>query len=356
MSYPQLRIDEKKFRYNVRTLNEYCQSKGVQVHFVTKCLCAYEPLVKIMKEEGIDKMADSRILNLKTLRRYAKSVLLTRIPQISEAEDVVRYTDISLNSELATLRALGAAARNLGKVHTFIVMLEMGDLREGVEPKDLGAFLEEALKIEGLHLGGLGANYLCYGGVIPDAAKMEEMAKLRRWAEETFQQKHDMMSAGNSGNLPLLFEGVLPPECDELRLGESYLLGRETSYGARVLDLFQDVFTLRAEIIESKEKNSLPTGKVGVNAAGEVQHFDDEGRIIRTIVAAGGQDLILSGLTPLDPRVRYLGNSADHTIFNTTAVQASPLAIGTHLDFSLNYVALTAAFTSPYVEKVLVKN
>ncbi len=49
----------------------------------------------------------------------------------SQAEDVVRYADISLNSELETISALGAEAVKQNKVHNVVLMADLGDLREG---------------------------------------------------------------------------------------------------------------------------------------------------------------------------------------------------------------------------------
>ena len=58
--------------------------------------------------------------------------MLIRIPMISEAEDVVRYTDISLNSEIKVAKALSKEAIKMGKIHEIILMVDVGDLREGI--------------------------------------------------------------------------------------------------------------------------------------------------------------------------------------------------------------------------------
>ena len=50
---------------------------------------------------------------------------------ISEADKVVEYADISLNSELETIRALSKEALIKGRSHNIILMVDLGDLREG---------------------------------------------------------------------------------------------------------------------------------------------------------------------------------------------------------------------------------
>ena len=171
--------------------------------------------------------------------------------------------------------------------------------------------------------------------------------------EFEYERSLPLISAGNSGSLHLLLNNEWLPGANHLRIGEAYLLGRETSYGKRVLDLHEDVFTLRAELVEVYEKPSLPIGQIGLNAAGETPQFKDEGEILRGIFAMGGQDIIPDGLTPLLPGLSYLGHSQDHTIFKLTGAAAT-LEVGDTVDFRPNYVNLVRAFSSEYVDKIII--
>ncbi|MDO5734050.1 MAG: alanine racemase [Eubacteriales bacterium] len=353
MTYPSLLIDRKKFQENASKMVEFLKSKNLDYHLVTKAFCAWPPLIEALHELGIRNFADSRIINLKRLRPYSDSSLLTRIPQISEAAEVVEFADISLNSELATIQALNAAAKAQNKVHKIIVMLEMGDLREGMPLKQVPYIFPEIMDLEQIEVIGIGANFNCYGGVIPDFNLLHALAVVREDLEHDYERKFPLISGGNSGSLHLLLAGQLPPEINHLRIGEAYLLGRETSYGKRVLDLHEDVFTLRSEIIEIYDKPSVPRGKRGLNAAGERTEFIDQGIIKRGICAMGGQDVVPKGLRSLLPGVELLGNSQDHTIFKLEGAGAT-LDVGDQLDFSLNYVSLVQAFTSEYVNKELI--
>ncbi|MDO5738147.1 MAG: alanine racemase [Eubacteriales bacterium] len=352
MAFPKLLINRNKLLNNARKMKEFLSLHGVDFHLVTKAFSADPRLVEVLLEAGIENFADSRIINLKRLRPLAKSVLLTRIPQLSEVADVVEYADISLNSSKRVLEALNEAAGKANKKHGVIIMLELGDLREGFPLERLPYDLPEIMELENLEIMGLGANFNCYGGVIPDQDTMLSLKNLQEDLEFDYERKLPLVSGGNSGSLHLLTSGQMPSAINHLRIGEAYLLGRETSYGERFLDLAEDVFTLQAEIVEVYEKNSVPTGEIGLNAAGEKPEFKNEGKIKRAIVALGGQDAIPENLVSQMPGVNYLGNSQDHTIFKLSGV-AETLEVGDLINFKLDYVNLVRCFTSEYVTKEL---
>ena len=90
---------------------------------------------------------------------------------LSQAESIVKSVDISLNTEIETLKQLSYYAKAQNKSHQVIVMVELGDLREGVLPGDLFQFIREALSLSHLKIVGIGCNLACYGGVKPDATK-----------------------------------------------------------------------------------------------------------------------------------------------------------------------------------------
>lgn len=353
MQYPALLIDRVKFRENATILREFFARNNKSFHAVTKCFCAYEPMLEILAESGIRQMGDSRLENLARVRQYAEHSLLLRIPMLSEVSDVVRLSDASLNSEWEVIGALSDAALTQNKRHGVILMLELGDRREGVLPEEAEAMIEQMMSLRGIRLIGLGANFNCYGGVIPDEDKMKQLAQLARRTEERYRIKLDYVSGGNSGSLWLIEEARMPAAVNHLRIGEALLLGRETSFGRRFLGLNQDVFTLRLEVIECKRKPSVPEGRIGLNALGEAVSFEDKGIIRRAILALGAQDCNPDGLTPRVSGVSWLGSSSDHSIYDITRASRD-IKVGDTLDFDVNYAALNKLFTSEYVHKFIV--
>jgi chemotaxis protein methyltransferase CheR len=63
------------------------------------------------------------------------------------SEEVIESVDVSLNSEIASLAALSEAAQRRGRRHDVIIVVDLGDLREGLWPRDLTSFMHEALGV-----------------------------------------------------------------------------------------------------------------------------------------------------------------------------------------------------------------
>ena len=108
---------------------------------------------------------------------------------------------------------------------------------------------------------------------------------------------------------------------------------------------------IEAEIIEIKDKPSLPYGETGYDAFGRKHEFINNGIRKKAILAIGEQDVISSGMTPLDKNIKVLHSSSDHTIIDVTDCENN-YCIGDIIGFRLSYGALLRASTSPYVEKI----
>ncbi len=177
---------------------------------------------------------------------------------------------------------------------------------------------------------------------------MAELSALADSIEATFGLTFDIVSGGNSANLDWALGGADTGRINDLRLGESILLGREPLHRQPIDGLHTDAITLVAEVIESKVKPSLPWGEIAQTAFGDKPVFKDRGNICQTILALGVQDVDPEGLAP-PHGTRILGASSDHLIVESDR----PLPVGDELTFQLNYSALVRAMTSPFVAKVL---
>ena len=352
MPTPRLEIDLGKITHNAKTLKDLYGSKGIDVIGVTKAVCGDPDIANALLQTGINILADSRISNIQKMRDSGidAQFLLLRTPCLSQAEAVVKYADISLNSELKVIQKLSHFAVESQTTHQIILMLELGDLREGLMPNDLDSVIQQVLELEGIELVGLGTNLACFGGIKPDDEKMEILSSIARDVEKKFSLILEFVSGGNSANYNWFMSATNVGRINNLRLGESIYLGCETLHREPIPGLFTDAFTLVAEIIESKMKPSLPYGDVGQDAFGNIPEFQDHGPIWRAILGIGLQDIQVSGLTPrLD--IDILGASSDHIIVNAKRIE---LNVGDELKFDLNYGALLAAMTSSYVFKEYV--
>ncbi|SHI52322.1 Predicted amino acid racemase [Geosporobacter subterraneus DSM 17957] len=347
---PRIEIDLSKIRANTQVLVDRCKNAGIQVAGVTKVFCAVPQVAEAMVEGGINMLADARLENFGKIAHIPIQKLLLRLPMISQAEKVVSLVDISLNSEIATIKKLSEASIKQGKVHKIILMIDLGDLREGIWSDQIHTTIKEITQLEGVQLVGIGTNLTCYGGVIPNPTNLGQLVNIAMEIEDTFQIRMEIISGGNSSSLYLLERGEMPKAINHLRLGESIVLGRETAFGEPISGTYQDAFTLIAEIVELKEKPSVPIGEIGMDAFGNKPVFEDHGIRKRAILAIGRQDVSVNNLIPKDEKISILGASSDHLIVDVTD-SLKEYSVGDEVAFDIEYGALLQLMTSEYVFK-----
>lgn len=350
MTYPRLVVDTKKVENNVRAMTTLAKAKGVTVAGVTKVFCAQPDLVKAYIDGGVDFLADSRLQNLKRMKDFPLPKIMLRLPMISEADELVKYADYSLNSELETVRALDKAAEKNNKVHNIIIMADLGDLREGFfKEEELFEAVEEILKLKWIKIAGLGVNLTCYGGVIPNSSILKRLTDLADRIRAEFDIALEIVSGGNSSSVYML-EGEFPEGINHLRLGEVFVLGTESAYGNQMEGTDPTAFVLEAEVIEVKEKPSVPTEEIGRDAFGQVPTFVDRGVRQRLLCAVGKQDLDIGTLTPEDKGLIVLGGSSDHLIVDGSDSERD-YKVGDIVRFNMHYVSILRLMTSEFVEK-----
>ncbi len=349
MPAPRIEINLEKIAHNAKALIDLYGSKGINVIGVTKVVCGDPRIAKVLVKSGIHILADSRIENIRRMRDDGVQArfLLSRTPGLSQAEDVVKYADISLNSELSVIKRLSRFAVKNNTSHKIVLMVELGDLREGLMPADVENTVTQVLELEGIEFAGLGTNLACFGGVKPDEDKMGHLSSIANDIEEKFGLTLEFVSGGNSANYNWFMSTKDVGRINNLRLGESIYLGCETLHRKPIPGLFTDAFTLVTEVIESKIKPSVPYGDIGQDAFGNVPEFQDYGQIKRAILGIGLQDVLVSGLNPRSD-IEIIGASSDHIIVNAKKLE---LNVGNELEFDLNYGALLSAMTSPYLMK-----
>ncbi|MBQ6402223.1 MAG: alanine/ornithine racemase family PLP-dependent enzyme [Firmicutes bacterium] len=357
--YPKLLIDLKKLNANIDAVAKITKDDGgCSMMIVTKCLCADRRVAELITAHPrVDYLADSRIKNIMKyqdlVEANGKQSVLLRLPMLSEIEDVVRCADISFNSEMRTIEALNAEAAKQGKTHKVVLMVDLGDLREGIFFENEEEILQTAEKIhamDNVELYGMGTNLTCYGAIIPKNDNLSQLCRIASLVEDRLGIKLSMISGGNSSSIYLVGKGELPEKINNLRLGESFLLGNDTAYGSRLEGTVNDGLLCEAQIVELKNKPSLPIGEVGVDAFGQKPFYEDRGRIDRAILAIGQQDTDRDGMHPLDEKVDVLGASSDHLILDVTKSDKK-YAIGDTVRFTLDYGAVLRLATSEYVEK-----
>lgn len=351
MTAPRLEIDLGKIRYNARMLVERLGNRGISVSGVTKAALGLPDIANALLSARVDGLADSRIENIQTMRSAGVKahITLIRSPMISQVMQVVTNANASLNTELDVISELSKAACAVERSHGVLLMVELGDLREGIMPADLENMVRRTLAFPNIILLGIGANLACRSGVVPDTANMSELSALADAIDATFGPVLNIVSGGNSSNLEWALGNADTGRINNLRLGESILLGCDPLYRQPIEGLYTDAITLVAEVIESGNKPSRPWGTVAETAFGEAAPVTGDGSISQAIFALGHMDTDPQGLAP-PTGIEILGSSSDHLVVDCGR---NHLPVGAETAFQLNYSALIRAMASPFVTKHL---
>ncbi|KAF7788823.1 hypothetical protein PRUB_a1900 [Pseudoalteromonas rubra] len=352
MSNPRLQINCSKIAENSALLMQILKPLSIDIVPVTKVFMGHPVIARILIDAGATQLADSRIENIERMRSAGINVpiMLIRTPMLSQVERVVTNCNISLNTELSVIRALSSTAKKLGVFHEVIIMVELGDLREGVMPKNLLNIIKETRLLSNIGFIGIGANLACRYGIAPDQHNMSILAKLASKIESKFHLKLEIISGGNSANLLWTVSSKNKNNFNQLRLGEAIFFGVEALEKRHIKGAHTDTVILIAEVIESNRKPSMPWGQRHQNAFGEKHEITDKGDVNQALVALGRQDVDLKGLTP--PRgLSIVSSCSDHLVLESTGV---PLKIGQEIEFNIDYVGLLSAMTSPYVQKQFI--
>ncbi|SFR11439.1 alanine racemase [Poseidonocella sedimentorum] len=351
MTCPRIEVDIGKIRHNTQKIAERLGPLGIGVTGVTKAVCGHPAIAQAMLDGGASGLADARISNVQRLRAAGMTgpITLIRTPMTSQADQVVQSCDVSYNTELSVISALAAAAIRIRSVHGIVLMVEMGDLRDGIRPENLAGIAQQVMQMSGVALIGIGANFACLSGLAPTMLQMTTFSDLADEIEGVCGPFLDVVSGGNSANLPWALDERATGRVNDLRLGEAILLGVEPVSGDQISGLHTDAFTLVAEVIET-DPEPAPSAivLVGPNLARRrIAQASDVSK--RMILAMGHQDTDIPGLS-MPAGSTLIGATSDHLVIGTSHSLPS---VGSEMRFQMNYKALMHAMAAPDIEVTL---
>ncbi len=358
--YPRVEINLKKLRSNIDQMVSRCSSQGIDLAGVIKGCTGIPQCAKQFEEGGCKFIASSRLEQLQDAKDFGVKLplMLIRIPMLSEVTEVIKLTDISLNSEEVVLKALNDEAIIQGKVHQVLLMADLGDLREGFWNKE--ELLNVAVKVEnqmdGLKLVGIGTNLGCYGSINATPEKLQELVELAELIEKRIGRTLQYISGGATTSLPRVLEGNMPKRVNLLRVGEGILLAKDLKdlWGLDMSFMYQDVFVLKAEVIEVKDKPSHPVGEIMFDAFGFKQEYTDRGIRRRALLALGKVDYAFPDMIyPRDKGIEILGASSDHTIVDIQDAERD-FKVGDIMTFDLCYATIVYVTNCRNVKQVFV--
>jgi len=355
MLYPQLDINLSTIKNNTEIIVNMCGRNNIKVSGVIKGFHGLPKVAEKMIEGGVINLGSSRIDQLKTIKEIHPEVetLLLRIPMISEIKDLIKYCDISLNSNKETLNKINEEVKKVGKNHRVIIMRDLGDLREGVfDREEFVELCRYAENLENLYLEGIGTNLSCYGSIAPTRENMLELTKTAEMVENKINRKLDIVSGGGTTTLPIVYRSEMPEKINHLRVGEGIINAMDLPkyWDTDIQGLKTDTFILKAQVIESNTKPTYPIGEMCVDAFGNKPVYKDMGKRKRVIIAVGNQDTGDSmKLLPIEDKMIVMGSSSDHTIVDVENVNRE-IEVGTIIQFKLFYQGMLFLTGSNYVQ------
>ncbi|OKL41627.1 alanine racemase [Pontibacter flavimaris] len=354
-----LKLYQNKLQHNYQHLDGVFREHGIDWGIVTKLLCGHELFLKEVLALGVKEVHDSRVTNLKVLKRMAPGVQTVYIKPAPKQSipDIIQYADVSFQTELEIIRLLSEEAVRQRKLHKIIIMIEMGDLREGVMGEELVDFYESVFELPGITVIGLGANFNCLHGVMPTQDKLIQLCLYKQIIEAKFNREIQWVSGGTSVTIPLLFNHLLPKGVNHFRIGEALFFGLNLFTNETFVGMHDDVFELVTEIIELTEKPMIPSGVLAENPSGESFEVDESlyGKTShRAILDVGLLDINPKFLIPKEENISVIGASSDMLIVEL-GENAQNFKVGDVLRFNLRYMGALSVLNSRYIEKEVVR-
>jgi len=353
-----IKLYRKKLKENYEFLDTLFGSRGIRWGVVSKLLCGNEIYLKEIMALGVKEIHDSRVSNLRKIKALDPSILTVYIkpPAKRSIADIVQYADISFNTEIFTIQMLSDEALKQKKTHKIIIMIEMGDLREGVMGEELIDFYGKIISMPNIEIMGIGTNLNCLSGVMPTQDKLIQLSLYKQLIEAKFDISIPLVSGGTSVAVPLMLKNARPMAVNHFRIGEALFFGKDLFTGLTIEGMHNDVFKLYTEIIEITEKPDLPTGELGENVAGHTFEADESSDLgttsLRAILDVGLLDMQPQYIEPVDADISIVDASSDMLVVDISKSKKN-YKIGDLVAFDIQYMGALYLLNSDYIGKTI---
>lgn len=363
----ELKIQTEKIKGNIKFLSDYFEKHNIHWSLITKVFSGDKEFLKniLTKDviERIDSIGDSRLTSLKNLKAVNPDMrtIYIKPPAKIYAEDVVKYADISLNSSFSTIKALNEEAKKSDKIHKIIIMIELGELREGVKRTDIMEFYEKVFELSNIEVIGIGSNLGCMYGVEPTYDKLLQLTLFKELIAVKFNRDLKFISGGTSITLPLIEKKMVPKEVNHFRVGEAAFFGESPLDNEQFEGLSTNTFELTANIIELEEKKIVPDGTISDANVGHTAEFNEEDTdetSVKAILDFGLLDVDKEDITAIDKDISFVGITSDMLVVdlgsNKTKDGSQRYRIGDKIRFKPNYMAVARLLNSKFIDKVFL--
>jgi predicted amino acid racemase len=353
-----LKLYKEKLSHNYAMLEKWFVENDIEWGVVSKLLCGNKLYLQELVKLGVTEFHDTRITNLKMIKNVAPNAQTVYIkpPAKRNIPSIIKYADASFNTSYSTIKLLSEEAVRQDKIHKIIIMVEMGDLREGVVGEKLLDFYDQVIHSPNINIVGLGTNLNCLNGIMPSHDKLIQLCLYKQLIEAKFDIKIPWISGGTSVTVPLLIKEQLPKQVNHFRVGEVLFFGLDLFTNLTIVGMNNDVFRLYAEIIELYEKPKVPSGDQGFNVAGETPEYpkEDYGKhSFRAILDIGLLDCNPQYLIPDDENITIIEASSDMLVLDVNQNEAG-YKVGDLISFKLKYMGVLGIMNSNYIDKLVV--
>ncbi|MDY6915458.1 MAG: alanine racemase [Candidatus Cloacimonadota bacterium] len=359
----ELIIKSDKILKNIKKLNDYLSQNDIKWTLVAKVLSGHKAtLEKLLVDpeiKNLHSIGDSRLSNLKVIKKIRPDIVTMYIkpPAIQSAKNVIKYADISVNSSSSTIEALNKEAQRQGKIHKIVIMVELGELREGVIRENIVDFYSRIFNLSNIKIIGLGTNLGCMYGVGPTYDKLIQLCLYEQLLESKFNKRLEIISGGSSITLPLVGKKKIPKALNHLRIGEAAFLGTSPLNNKKFRNLSTDTFEYDANIVEMEEKESSPDGVISKASIGHLNEPENQKnkKTYRAILDFGILDVDVTDIEPKDKNIQFIGTTSDMTVYslgtNINKSQRLKYKVGNRIAFKPNYMAVARLMNSKFISK-----
>ncbi len=353
-----IELYKDKLAHNYHYLDTLFKDHKIEWAVVSKLLCGNEKYLTELIKLGPKEICDSRISNLRTIKKIDPNIdtVYIKPPAKRSIPNLVKYADASFNTEYRTIKWISDEAVKQNKLHKVIIMIELGDLREGIMGAHLMDFYESIFELPNIKVTGIGANLNCLYGVMPSEDKLIQLILYKQLIEAKFNREIPWVTGGTSVVIPLVFRHQIPDGINHFRVGETLFFGADLVNQTVFEGMEADVFRLFAEIIEITEKPKIPTGQLESNPSGETFEINEEDygkKSYRAILDIGLLDVAEEFLIPEDDSIELGGASSDMLIADL-GEKSGNYKVGDLISFKLKYMGALTLFNSDYIEKRVV--
>lgn len=357
-------IQTNKIKDNIKFLSHFFDKRNIHWSLITKVFSGDKEFLKNVLTpdviEKIDAVGDSRLTSLKNLKAVNPKMrtIYIKPPAKIYADEIIKYADISLNSSYTTIKALNEAAKKADKLHQIIIMIELGELREGVNRADIMDFYEKVFQLSHIEVIGIGSNLGCMYGVEPTYDKLLQLSLYKELISAKFNKELKFISGGTSITLPLIEKGIVPKDINHFRVGEAAFFGVSPLDNNQFEDLYIDTFEFTANIIELEEKKIVPDGIISHANVGHSAGFNEEDThetSVKAILDFGMLDVDKNDIEFLDQELEFVGITSDMLVIdlgsNKNEAGKKKYHIGDKIYFKPNYMAVARLLNSKFIDK-----